>query len=268
MAKIRLAGTFRVATGNMDSGHLGDASCCYVPGSPGFQPAYFGIDASIHIAVTDENNVYLALNGGTAAGGSSNLFKANDWYVYFGFSIHAFSVSTHADLPNRQYVCEIGKGVYRPASAGVGAYVSTNDGNESMPAVAAPTVGADASTLGSGWTYVGKVEDLERDANNAFYLYVAYPIDNTGGDTNTREIFSYQIRVDDPSIVPEIFEYYPWGRIISGEFWSHNRTGGSLKRYNSGWQDVKNTYNNASNSKGFRHNGSDWAISPITGREQ
>ena len=267
MAKIRLAGAFPINQGNTQSGHLGDASCCYIPGSPNFNAAYFGINASIRVAVTDENKVYLALNGGEAAGGSSNLFKANDWYVYFGFSIHAFSVTTYEDLPNRQYVCQIGKGVYRPQSQGVGAYVSTNDGGEYIPSKPAPTVGADASTI-SDWSYVGRVEDLERDANNAFFLYVAYPVNNSGGDDDTRTIYSYQIRVDDPSIGPEIFEYYPWGRIISGEFWSHNRTGGSLKRYNSDWQDVKNTYNNASNSKGFRYNGSDWAISPVTGREQ
>ena len=61
-------------------------------------------------------------------------------------------------------------------------------------------------------------------------------------------------------------DYYPWGRHIGGEWRSHNRSGGSLKRYNGGWKDVKNSHGSGA-SKGFRHNGSTWAKSPKTGRE-
>lgn len=256
MAKIRLAGTFPVNSGDWNS--MSAPSCCYIPGSSGFNPAYFGITASVRLAVTDENDVYIALNGGSCGGGGSGLYKNTPWYVHFGFDKHAFTVDSYDDLPNRQSrICELGAGVN-----GADVWVDAT-----IPNVSAVNVGDDASALGSGWYYAGKVEDLERDGNSAIYLYVAYPVENTGGTVNTLDISSYQIRIDDSSVVPSIFEYYPWGRIISNEWRSHNRQGGSLKRYNSGWQDVKNTYGSTANSKGFRYNGSSWDISPVTGRE-
>lgn len=66
-----------------------------------------------------------------------------------------------------------------------------------------------------------------------------------------------------------IFDYYPWGRHTGNNptWYSHNRDGGSLKRYNSGWKDVKNEEGNADDSKGFRYSGTSFKVSPITGEE-
>lgn len=70
-------------------------------------------------------------------------------------------------------------------------------------------------------------------------------------------------------VIPDLYQlldYYPWARMAGGEWMSHNRQGGSLRRYNGGWKDVKNSYGSGA-SKAFRHNGSTWAKSPKTGRE-
>ena len=70
-------------------------------------------------------------------------------------------------------------------------------------------------------------------------------------------------------VIPELYQlldYYPWARYVGGEWRSLNRSGGSLKRYNGGWKDIKNSYGSGT-SKGFRHNGSTWVKSPKTGRE-
>lgn len=67
--------------------------------------------------------------------------------------------------------------------------------------------------------------------------------------------------------IEEWLDYYPWARHTGNNstWWSHNRANGSLKRYNSGWKDVKNQTGGTS-GKGKRHNGTSWIVSPITGR--
>lgn len=256
MAKVRLAGTFPISNGNRND--AGAESCCYIPGSSGFGSAYFGISASVRLAVTDENEVYIALNGGSAGHDARKLTKgAHPWDMYWGYDYSAFTISSVSGLPNKQY---LGAMTADP-DPGRGA-----NANFDFPTTAAVAVGDDASAL-SGWRHVGNVSQLERDGNDAIYLYVAFPVANTVGEVNFDTLDSYRVRIDDPTITPDIFEYYPWGRLIGDEWLSHNRSGGSLKRYDSDWKDVKNTYGSEANSKGFRYNGSSWAISPVTGRE-
>lgn len=257
MAKVRLVGTFPIR-----SGSFGDASvesCCYIPGSSGFDSANFGINASVLLAVTDQNEVYIALNGGNAGHTGNALTKGPyPWVMYWGHSIHSFTITSVSGLPNSQ---QLGNMSASP-DPGSGA-----NANFDFPATTAPSKGDDASVL-SGWHHVGNVADLESDSQTYFYLYVAFPVRNTMGEENFDAITAYRVAINDPSIVPEIFDYYPWGRYIDGTWKSHNRSGGSLKRHNgSSWKDVKNTYGSSANSRGFRHNGSTWAVSPVTGEE-
>ncbi len=256
MAKVRLAGTFPISNGSFSSASA--ESCCYIPGSSGFSSAYFGINASVRLAVTDENNVYIAINGGNAGHTGHALTKgSNPWTMYWGYSLHTFTISSVSQLPNAQ---QLGNMTVDPDPG------SSANANYDFPATPAVSVGDDASVL-NGWRYVGKVQDLESDNKTYLYLYVAFPVKNTTGEVNFDELTAYRITINDPSIVPEIFDYYPWGRYINNEWMAHNRVGGSLKRYNSGWKDVKNVYGSSADSKGFRYNGSSWAVSPVTGRE-
>ena len=255
MATVRLANQFHISNGSW--GDASDESCCYLPGSSGFDSAYFGISAYVRIAVTDENKVYMKLNGGSCGHDGRELTKgSNDWDVYCGYSAHSFTIISVSGLPNGHFLGTM----WADPDPGSGA----NAGFD-FPTSAEVRVGDNASAL-SSWYYVGNINDLESDRRTYFNLYVAFPVRNTTGEVNFDELDAYKITVTG-SFVPEIFEYYPWARLISNEWWSHNRTGGSLKRYNSGWKDIKNVYGSASSSKGFRYNGSSWAVSPKTGRE-
>lgn len=63
-------------------------------------------------------------------------------------------------------------------------------------------------------------------------------------------------------------DYYPWGRYLSGVWKSHNRTGGSLKRYSGGkWVDVKNATIAGRTDHGFTRHSNAWVKSPITGTQ-
>ena len=118
-----------------------------------------------------------------------------------------------------------------------------------------------------GYSYIGKLGDAEWGDGETYrtgYVYVSgiclFNDDAPGGVKWNRSV---RIPV---SGLRDFLEYYPWARYVGGEWRSHNRPGGSLKRYNGGWKDVKNSQGPGA-SKGFRHNGSTWAKSPKTGRE-
>lgn len=258
MATVRLAGTFPINSGSFTD--YDTDSCCYIPGSSGYTSVFFGVSLSLRIAVTTENEVYVALNGGRAAGDKPGLTKGSQsWVMNWGYSKHTFSLSNVGGLPNRT---QLGNMTVTPDPCSDG----TATAYYNFPSTSAVTVGADASAL-SSWRHVGNVSDLERNGDY-FYFYVAFPVQNTNGEVDFDVLNAYRVVVSDPSVVPAIWEYYPWARMVSSEWWSHNRNGGSLTRYEgSGWADVKNIQNSPSQSDGFRYSGSSWNESPITGRE-
>lgn len=120
--------------------------------------------------------------------------------------------------------------------------------------------------------YVGRLEDVavfvqEETAQGVVtkgYTWLAgtYAPDTTITDPQWASAQYIQL-----TGIEEWSDYYPWARHTGNNstWYSHNRSGGSLKRYNSGWKDVKNQTGGAS-GKGKRYNGSSWAVSPITGR--
>lgn len=118
-----------------------------------------------------------------------------------------------------------------------------------------------------GFEYVGQLTDSWVTSNGTEYggwVYISglclfnSSVPNSRAFTSAAKVWVQGLE--------EFLDYYPWARIVGGEWRSHNRQGGSLKRYNNGWKDIKNSVGSGA-SKGFRHNGSTWAKSPKTGRE-
>lgn len=254
--KIRLVEPVHIQTG--DKYNTQSESCCCIPGSPGYTSVYFGVDMYVDVAVTDERQVWMSLGGGDAAHLNNRLTKGSGaWQVYWGISSRMFTITSVEQLPaGGHYIADMWAEPDPGSSANAG--INFPDATD---------VHVGDTSFPDGWYLLGNIDDLETDHKTYFNFYIAFPVKNTNGQTDFKEIPAFQIHVDDPW-VPVIFEYFPWGRKIDGEWWSHNRDGGRLSRYNSGWQDVKNIEGNTGESKGFRFNGSDWAVSPRTGREE
>lgn len=259
MSTIRLVNSIHVSSGSYSDS--GVDSCCYIPGSSGYLSAYFGVDMNVAVAVTDDSMLYVSINGGSVGHTGNELTKATPpWVVWWGCSHSSFTIEKVSQLPEGGW--ELGNMTVDP-DPGSACNANYNFASAS-PSV---NVGDDASKLTGTWHRFCSVDELETDHKTWFNFYVAFPVANTLSEVNFDPMTSAKITVTG-SWVPQIFEYYPWGRLISNEWWSHNRNGGSLTRYNSGWQDVKNVQGNAGDSKGFRYDGSQWNVSPKTGREE
>ncbi len=258
MATIRLVANIHVGSG--DYSNADEPSCCYIPGSTGFASAYFGVDMYVGVAVTDEGELYVSVNGGSVGHTGRQLTKATPpWTVYWGCSRSAFTIESVGELPQGGWMMGDMSVSPDPGS-------NCNANYDFSPASPSVEAGYDSSMLSGSWHHFANVKDLETDHKTYFMFHVAFPVKNTLGEENFKEMSSVPIRVDD-DWVPQIFEYFPWGRLIDGEWWSHNRNGGKLSRYNSKWADVKNIQGDSSKSKGFRHDGTQWNMSPKTGKE-
>lgn len=262
MSTIRLVESVNVISGNDMDGEA--PSCSYIPGSPGYGWIFFGVNLYLRVAVTDDAKLYVALNGGVIDhnnGDVSQLVHTGRWEVFWGHSNHSFSITEISQLPSGGW--SIGDMNTWPASEG-SAYVNASI---TMPTAPAVSVGDDSSKLTGGWHFFSNISDLETDGHSWFNFYVSFPVYNHAGQVSFETSEASKVRIDG-SWVPKVFEYYPWGRQINNEWWSHNRSGGSLTRYSgSAWADIKNREDSANDSKGFRYNGSSWEISPKTGRE-
>ena len=266
MATVTLVESATIDSG--DWGNVDTPSCCYIPGAAHFGSAYFGCNAKIRVACTDEGDVYIALNGGSCGHNKRQLAKGSSpWTENWGVSAKSFTISSVDDLPNGKW--ELGNMTVDPDPSGNGGYAVESNAIFNFPSAPSLSVG-DTYIPTSGkydFGYVGNVKNLEGDHSTYFYIYVAFPVKNKSGEFNFATVNATRILISG-SWVPKIFSYYPWGRWIDGQVWSHNRSGGRLSRYNGGWNDVKNWESDPSSSQGFRFDGNDWAVSPRTGREE
>lgn len=240
---------------NGDSYDTTASSACCIPGSSGYSSVYFGVDMYVDVAVTDDKQVWIALAGGTASHLNNRLTKGSGaWQGYWGIANYAFSYEGVDELPNGgTYIADM--------------EVDPDPGtacNATLYFTDAEDVHVGDTSFPSGWFNIGTVDSLETDHKTYFNFYISFPVKNTNGQVNFNTMYSTQIHVDG-DWVPKIFDYYPWAKHVMVDNWySLNRKEGSLTRYNSGWQDVKN---GGSTDHGFRYNGSAWAVSPKTGTE-
>lgn len=256
-----------VESASIDSGNWYDVdapSCCYIPGASGFGAAYFGCSAKVRVACTDGGDVYIAINGGSCGHSNHQLAKGKSpWTLYWGIAAKTFSISSVGELPNGGW--ELGNMTVNPDPSGDGGYKVESNANFDFPSASGLSVGD--TWIPSDFHYVGNVKNLESDQSTYFNIYVAFPVKNKGGEYNFDMLSASKISITG-SWIPKIFSYFPWGRWIDGQVWSHNRSGGRLSRYNGGWNDVKNWKDGSSDSRGFRFDGNKWAISPRTGKEE
>lgn len=151
---------------------------------------------------------------------------------------------------------------------------SGSSGSASMDyqAPAGVSEGGDSSALtqANGWLQVTKLENWPTTAATKT-LYASCPIlsnmETVVNINNTCQAYPFTITAD---ANPKLFDYYPWERYIDGSWKSLNRSGTSnlqpgLNRYSGGWQKCTNIAGVTDDSHGFRHNGSDWQISPKVG---
>lgn len=242
---------------NGDSYDTTASSACCIPGSSGYSSVYFGVDMYVDVAVTDDKQVWIALAGGTASHLNNRLTKGSGaWQGYWGIANYSFSYEGVDELPNGgTYIADM--------------EVDPDPGtacNATLYFTDAEDVHVGDTSFPSGWFNIGTVDSLETDHRTYFNFYISFPVKNTNGQVNFNTMYSTQIHVDG-DWVPKIFDYYPWAKITAINDWtwrSLNRSKGSLTRYNSGWQDVKN---GGSTDHGFRYDGSAWAVSPKTGQE-
>lgn len=252
---MRLIEDFSFSDGDMSD--PGTVSSCYVAGSSGYGYAFFGISTNLKIAVSDDNNIFVSVNGGYAS--QDGLTKGNAWPTYWATGKQEFSFTTAEEVIKFKSTLQMTDDVLPVVTS---KYVGTC--HFDIPS-------ADLSNIGSssnGWMHIGNISDsdLDTDHKTYFAFWIAFPILNVGGEVNLGWGQSRYIVING-DWVPKMFSYFPWARRIDSDWWSHNRNGGRLSRHDgSGWLDIKNT-RGSDDSKGWRHDNDKWVISPITGRE-
>lgn len=254
MSTVKMVNPVHIQNG--DSNNTQDPSACCIPGSEGYTSVYFGVDMYVDVAVTDDKQVWIALAGGTASHTNNRLTKGSGaWEGYWGIANYSFSYEGVDQLPNGgHYIADM--------------EVEPDPGtacNATLYFTDAPDVHVGDTSFPDGWYCIGTVDDLDTDHKSWFKFWISFPVKNTNGQSDFKTMYSTEIKVDG-DWVPKIFDYYPWARHTAANdtWYSHNRDGGSLTRYNSGWQDVKN---GGATDHGFRYDGSAWAVSPKTGQE-
>lgn len=254
MSTVKMVNPVHIQNG--DSNNTQEASACCIPGSEGYTSVYFGVDMYVDVAVTDDKQVWIALASGTASHTNNRLTKGSGaWQGYWGIANYSFSYEGVDQLPNGgHYIADM---VVEP-DPGTGC-------NATLNFTDAPDVHVGDTSFPDGWYCIGTVDDLDTDHKSWFKFWISFPVKNTNGQSDFKTMYSTEIKVDG-DWVPKIFDYYPWARhpSVTKYWYSHNREGGSLTRYNSGWQDVKN---GGATDHGFRYDGSAWAVSPKTGQE-
>lgn len=132
----------------------------------------------------------------------------------------------------------------------------------------------------TGWQRLANsINELAHNADwSQVYLYCAGLIDFDATPTTSISISAAQIVLEKPTNQPDVpwvdewIDYYPWERIISGEYYSLNRDGGPSQQTATGlFRMVSNAYRPVSNTDsnddnhGFRYNNG-WQKSPKSGK--
>lgn len=265
MAVVDIIAPVRIYNYGLDS----NAPMTGVPGTNGHSSAQFITDISVYICVMDDGTTYLAPNGGTVSRNLNDLTHISGWTSWpltlYGcdkpFSAYATAGGVSLSDPSA-------KTFYTGELALTGANGSSN-ANCTVTSVSPPAKGS--SYIPEGFVQVNPVSQWQRSENGDTIYYYALGYVYNGGSVTTEAIamnsVQFSITVQD---VPELFEYYPWQRMIDREWYSLNRNGGKattaglFRKINGAWTPMTNIQG-GSNSHGFVYNNG-WQISPKSGK--
>lgn len=215
-------------------------TCFGLPGSGGIAASWSNCNFDVRVAVYDDLNVYVGINGAVTDNVVPNSYdvrmcvSANDWaWRYDGSQLIGPGSAWNATIP-------VGSG---------GSFVWNFSCGE--PAA------DNASGAGAGYVHVGRLTDFHgSDSSQDGYLYLS----GTGAYTVNDPIYPDPVRITVPGFL-RFLDYFPFARNISGVFKSCNRTGGFVQKQEGGsWKDKKNVAAGSGTNTVFRHNGQGWVI--------
>lgn len=249
------------------SGVVGDThavSCCGVPGMGNLSSAYVYVMARLRTLLDSDGYLWFAnVDGATRQTGMRDDYGVNNWYVQTILGLSQFNVNYGGSLGTfeEQYAGRyFQRNIWHIAGAS-----QSFEGGYAYKVENMPINDAQATQLGY-WNSHWKVSDLNLTTSGNTVtapVYIAYPITYGNSDTPIG-LPALQFTLEFTQIVTN--DYFPFATFNSGAWKSCNRSGGSVQRYSSGWQNVKNRQGDSANSHAFYFNGS-WAIAPKVGAE-
>lgn len=243
-----------------------------VAGSSGFAAADFVTDIYVWVAVMDDGTTYLAPAGGQVYRRNGDLsYAVPDWDLSLYGCDKSFtatgdesSVWFSRGNVKRFY---FGENIIR-LSGGQG----SANANGTIATMAQAQVGSDS--VPSGYTQVAPISEWEvNTSGDVLYYYIIGWVDTNyrGGTQQQVSMSSAQLRIT-AADNPELFEYFPWQRHVSGEWWSLNRQGpastsaGLWRRVSGSYKRCLNRQGSASDKDcGFTYHGG-WRKSPKSGK--
>lgn len=259
---------------------MSDRTMVTNPGYGGASSADFTSDIYINLVILDDGRTFIALSkAGTPSFDSEvNLPCVTDtWRVQMYGKPSSFTLVSGAgsDKTTQMVVNANGSKKFYEARNVYSVSPGSNPARfkGTVQSVSLPAIGADESVLSSlGYVEVEPVKQWSwsSDKTTAYY-YVAGVIFTDSGNTinDTSVSHSRQISITKDDIA-QLFEYFPWERRISDEWWSLNRSvpgAGLYRMRNNSWGEAKNQFSSEITSKdhGFVYNNG-WKKSPLTGK--
>lgn len=254
------------------SGSLGDkhtATCVGVAGK-GLPSAYYYCTGTFELRLNADGTIdvrcpsFVCKQTEISNIGADGLF-AEDW-TFHGLYVNRTSFTLY-DSPSG------------PSGYGSGVKVISNGTithNRNQPAGSHDSWLTGATS--TGWHRVANnIDQLSHNADwSQVYLYCAGLIDYNATPTDSISIAAARVTLTKPSQdapwVDDWIDYYPWERMISGEFYSLNRDGGPSQQTATGlFRKVSGVYRPVGNTDsgdddhGFRYNNG-WKKSPKSGK--
>ena len=193
-------------------------TCFGLPGLGGVKASWSNCAFTVHVAVYDDLNVYVGLNGAI-----TDTVIASNYPVRMCVSPHDW---------DWHYT---GTELVGPASAW-NATIDANNRNFRWAFSCGDPAADNASGAGPGYIHVGKLTDFGgSESNQDGYLFVG----GTGSYTVNDPIYPDPVRVTVPGFL-RYLDYFPGARRIGSDWKSCNRSGGYLQKHAGGWVNRKN----------------------------
>lgn len=214
-----------------------------LPGNEGGNARYCDVFMEFVVAVYDDGNVYVGLNGDITASG----ILANDYPVKMCIAPETWTWK----YQNNALV-----------GGGIGAFTDTITVGTDQEFKWSFTCGEPGENeAGSGYVLAGDVTQFHASITEQEigYMYIS----GTGSYEVDSPVYPSVFELSVPGFA-QYLEYYPWASYKSlnstMQFVSCDYNDGSLKHYKTdSWTDIKNT-NNTGNA--YYYNGTAWALSP------